>query len=173
MLTLFIKFVQSLVKSLHSEGSPTQVALGIALGACLGLTPLMTLHNVVVLAAIVLLNVSFAGGMLGWLLFTPIGFVLDPVSDSIGRALLEAPSLQAIWTDWYNIPIVPLTEFNNSVVLGSLLISVVLFVPVCVVSRFGIIRYRATLGARVSQLKIYKAIRASKLYNVYRLFRPD
>ena len=61
MLTLLIKFIQSLVKSLHSEGTPGQVALGVALGACLGLTPLMTLHNLIIFAAIVLLNVSFAG----------------------------------------------------------------------------------------------------------------
>lgn len=84
MLTLSIKLVQSLVKSLHSEGSPTQVALGIGLGACLGLTPLMTLHNLVVFAAIVLLNVSFAGGMLGWLLFTPIGRAMPGREEDAG-----------------------------------------------------------------------------------------
>jgi len=173
MLTLLIKFIQSLVKSLHSEGTPGQVALGVALGACLGLTPLMTLHNLIIFAAIVLLNVSFAGGMLGWVLFTPIGFLLDPASDSIGRALLDAPSLRSVWTEWYNIPVVPLTEFNNSVVLGSIILWALLSVPIFFLARFGIARYRATIGARVSQLRIYKAVKASKVYNLYRLFRPD
>lgn len=173
MLTLLIKLIQSLVKSLHSEGSPGQVALGIALGACLGLTPLMTLHNLVVFSAIVLLNVSFAGGMLGWLLFTPIGFLLDPIWDRIGRALLEAAALRSLWTDWYNIPVIPLTEFNNSVVLGSLVVWLLVSVPIFFAARFGVARYRATIGARVSQLRVYKAVKASKAYNLYRLFRPD
>lgn len=173
MLTLLIKFIQSLVKSLHSEGTPGQVALGIALGACLGLTPLMTLHNLVIFSAIVLLNVSFAGGMLGWLLFTPVGFLFDPIWDRIGRALLEAGALRALWTDWYNIPVVPLTEFNNSVVLGSVVAWVLISVPIFFVARYGIARYRATIGARVSQHRLYKAVTASKVYNVYRLFRPD
>ena len=34
-----------------------------------------------------LLNVSFAGGMLGWALFVPIGFLLDPLFDWIGHRL--------------------------------------------------------------------------------------
>ena len=36
-----IKFIQSLVKALNSEGTPGQIAAGIALGACFGLTPLI------------------------------------------------------------------------------------------------------------------------------------
>jgi hypothetical protein len=34
-------------------------------------------------------------------------------------------------------------------------------------------RYRETLGERVKQSGLYRAITASKLYGVYRLFRPD
>src|SRR5690349_8776329 len=44
MLAL-LKLVQSIIKTLHSEGTPGQVAAGIALGAALGLTPLVNAHN--------------------------------------------------------------------------------------------------------------------------------
>ena len=74
---LLLKLIQSLVKTLHSEGTPGQVAAGLALGSILGLTPLLSLHNAVVVGLIVLLNVSIPGAMLGWALFTPIGFLLD------------------------------------------------------------------------------------------------
>ena len=43
---------------------------------------------------LVLLNVSFGGGMLGWMLFVPVGFLLDPVFDKIGLSLLTARSLR-------------------------------------------------------------------------------
>jgi hypothetical protein len=33
-------------------------------------------------------------------------------------------------------------------------------------------RYRATVGERVRQSRWYRAVTASKLYNVYRMFRP-
>ncbi|HET7038497.1 MAG TPA: DUF2062 domain-containing protein, partial [Gemmatimonadales bacterium] len=85
---LFIKLIQSLVKALNSEGTPGQVAAGIALGAVFGLTPLINLHNLVLFALAVVLNVSFPGVMLGWAVFLPLGFALDPLFDVVGRALL-------------------------------------------------------------------------------------
>ena len=44
-----LKLLQSLMKTLHSEGSPGQIAAGIALGSALGLTPLMNAHNLIIL----------------------------------------------------------------------------------------------------------------------------
>jgi len=172
MLTL-LKLLQSIIKTLHSEGTPGQVAAGVALGAALGLTPLMNLHNLIVFALIVLLNVSFGGGMLGWALFVPLGFLLDPLFHAIGLSLLQSPSLRPLWTDFYNTPLVPYTNFNNTVVLGSVVGWLALAVPIFFAARYGVARYRATIGERVRQSKFYKAITASQVYNWYRLFRPS
>lgn len=172
MLAL-LKLLQSIIKTLHSEGTPGQVAAGIALGAALGLTPLMSVHNLVVFALIVILNVSFGGGMLGWALFVPLGFLLDPVFHAIGMSLLQAPSLRPLWTELHNTPLVPYTNFNNSVVLGSVVGWLVLAVPIFFAARYGVARYRATIGERVRQSRFYKAVTASQVYNWYRLFRPS
>ena len=173
MLTL-LKLLQSLVKALHSEGTPGQLAAGIALGSILGLTPLVSLHNAVIFAFIVMLNVSFAGALLGWAVFIPVGFLLDPLFDHIGHQLLmHMPALTPLWTAMYNMPVVPLTNFNNTVTLGSLVFSVVFFLPFFFLFRWGVTRYRATIGERVRQSKWYRAVTASKLYNVYRLFKPE
>jgi uncharacterized protein (TIGR03546 family) len=172
MFTL-LKLIQSIIKTLHSEGTPGQVAAGIALGSALGLTPLVNVHNLIIFSLIVLLNVSFGGGMLGWALFVPFGFVLDPVFDRIGASLLLAPSLRPLWTSWYNTPLVPYTNFNNTVVVGSVVGWLVLALPIFVASKYGVARYRATIGARVQQSKLYKAITASQVYNWYKLFRPS
>lgn len=168
-----LKLIQSIIKTLHSEGTPGQVAAGMALGAALGLTPLMNVHNLVVFALIVLLNVSFGGGMLGWALFVPLGFLLDPLFHAIGAGLLEAPSLRGLWTTMYNTPLVPYTSFNNTVVLGSVVGWLGLAVPIFFAARWGVARYRATIGERVQRSRLYQAITASKAYNVYRLFRPE
>ena len=171
MLTL-IKLIQSLFGALHSEGTEGQLAAGIVLGSFLGLTPLVNLHNAVIFAALVLLNVSFAGGMLGWALFVPIGFVLDPLFDWIGHELLLAESLRSLWTSFYNTPIVPLTDFNNTVVLGSFVFALLFAVPLFLLTRWAVVRYRVTLGERVKRSKFYRALTASKAYNVYKMFRP-
>ena len=164
--------MQSPIGALHSEGTPGQLAAGIVLGSFLGLTPLVNIHNAVIFAALVLLNVSFSGGMLGWALFIPFGFLLDPLFDWIGHTLLFTPSLTPFFTSLYNMPIVPLTNFNNTVVLGSFVFAVVLAVPLYVAARLGVTRYRATIGARVRQSRFYQTVMASKVYNVYKMFRP-
>ena len=167
-----IKLIQSLVGALHSEGTPGQLAAGIALGSIMGLTPLVNVHNAIVFAAIVLLNVSFAGGMLGWALSVPIGFLLDPLFDWIGHTLLFTPSFTPLWTSLYNMPIVPLTNFNNTVVLGSLVFALLFLVPLFLATRWAVARYRVTVGERVRQSKFYRTVMASKAYNIYRMFRP-
>jgi uncharacterized protein (TIGR03546 family) len=167
-----LKLIQSIIKTLHSAGTPGQVALGISLGSALGLTPLMNVHNLIIFSVLVLTNVSFGGGMLGWMLFVPIGFLLDPVFHAIGLSLLEEPALRPMWTSFTNTPILPYTNFNNTVVLGSFVGWVVLFVPIFFAARYGITRYRATIGERVRQSRFYKAITASQAYNIYRMFRP-
>jgi uncharacterized protein (TIGR03546 family) len=168
-----LKLIQSIIKALHSDGTPGQVAAGLALGSALGLTPLLNVHNLIVFALIVILNVSFGGGMLGWALFVPLGFILDPVFDRIGASLLQTPSLRPMWTELFNTPLVPYTNFNNTVVLGSVVGWLVLTLPIFFAARYGVARYRATIGERVRQSKFYKAVTASQIYNWYRLFRPN
>jgi uncharacterized protein (TIGR03546 family) len=172
MLTL-IKLLRSLVKTLHSDGSPAQIAFGVALGAALGLTPIANAHNVVVVLLLAILNVSFAAGMLAWGVFVPIGFMLDPLFDRVGNWLLvEASALRPLWTAWDNIPGLALTNFNNTVVLGSVIVWLLLFVPIYYASRVGVVKYRATIGERVKNSRAYKLLEASQLYNVYRWFNP-
>jgi hypothetical protein len=49
----------------------------------------------------------------------------------------------------------------------------VLAVPIFFAARYGVTRYRATIGERVRQSRFYKAVTASQVYNWYRLFRPS
>jgi uncharacterized protein (TIGR03546 family) len=170
---LFLRFLQSLVKTLHSEGTPGQIAAGFALGAALGLTPLLNAHNVAVIVALTLLNVSFGAGMLAMLVFAPLGFALDPLFDRIGHALLiDAGALRPMWERLDQTPALALTNANNTVVLGSVVAWLALTLPIFFAARYGVIHYRATLGARVRQTRIYHTVVASRAYNVYRWFRP-
>jgi uncharacterized protein (TIGR03546 family) len=168
----FLKLLQSIIGALNSEGTPRQVAAGFALGAALGLTPLVNVHNLLVFAAACLLNVSFGGFALGWTVFVPVGFALDPLFHRIGLALLQAPGLTAFWTALANTPGVPLTNFNNSVVLGSFVGWVVLWLPIFFLSKWLVTKYRAHVYERLKRTKLFHALAASKLYNYYQWFRP-
>src|SRR4051812_50128341 len=100
MLTL-LKLVRSLFKTLHSDGSPGQIAAGIALGAALGLTPIANAHNLLVLLLLAVLNVSFAAGMLAWGVFVPVGVFLDPGFDRLGpRVVVCRAGARPPWAAW-------------------------------------------------------------------------
>lgn len=168
-----LKFLQSLVKALNSEGTPGQVAAGVALGSVLGLTPLFSLHNLLAFAAGMLLNVSLPGVMLGWIVFTPVGFALDPVFHRIGGyLLLDVSALAGVWAWCANAPLVALFRFNNTVVLGSLLAWIALYGPIFVGARAAVAWYRAKIYPRLANTRLVRVIQASRLYNVYRIFQP-
>ena len=170
---LLLKLLQSLVKALNSDGTPGQVAAGIALGAVFGLTPLMNAHNLVLFVFAIILNVSFPGVMLGWALFLPVGFALDPLFDLVGHALLVGtPALRPLWVWGSNTPVVALTNFNNTIVLGSVVVWVAALLPLFFLLRWLVTKYRATVYARLQRTKLFQVVKASKLYNLYTLFRP-
>jgi uncharacterized protein (TIGR03546 family) len=170
---LLLKLIQSLIKALNSDGTPGQVGAGIALGAVLGLTPLMNVHNLVLFVLAMILNVSFPGVMLGWLAFLPFGFALDPLFDAVGRALLlGVPALVPFWTWCFNTPLIALTNFNNTIVLGSFVVWLVTSLPIYFLARWAVTRYRATVYVRLQKLRVFQAVKASKAYNLYTMFRP-
>ena len=70
---LILKFIQTLIKALNSDGTPGQVAMGMALGLCLGFSPIASMHNLVVVAIAMLTTVSFPGFFLGWAIAVPLG----------------------------------------------------------------------------------------------------
>jgi uncharacterized protein (TIGR03546 family) len=168
-----VKLVQSLVRALNSEGTPGQVAAGMAMGACLGLTPLLNLHNLLIVGVILFFRVSVPGAMLGWIILTPVGFLLDPAFDALGTALLvDSAGLEGVWGTAYNTPVVALANPTNTIVVGSFVGWMILAVPIYFAARWGVGRYRRTIYERYKDAKLFKALRASKAYNVYRLFRP-
>lgn len=168
-----LKFIQSLIRALNSEATPVQVAAGFALGSALGLTPLLSLHNLLIVAAIFLFRVTVPGAVLGWLVMTPVGFLLDPVFDAVGRVfLIDAGGLTSLWTTITNTPILALANLNNTIVLGSLVVWAVLTVPLFFLARVGIVQYRRHVYSKLARMKLFRALQASKAYNLYRLFRP-
>ena len=170
---VILKLIQKLIATLNSDGTPQQVGAGMAIGTVFGLTPLVNLHNLVVLAIVLLFRVSVPAVTLGWFAAIPLGFALDPLFDALGQRSLETLVLAPVWTAITNAPVLALANLNNSVVLGSLVVWIVAVFPLYVLARWGVARYRETVYARLQKTKVFRVVRASKAYNIYRLFRPE
>src|SRR5690606_19531317 len=96
-----------------------------------GITPLLSLHNLVLFLMVCLLRVNLSMFFVSVALFTLVGFILDPAFDWIGyKLLVEVGDLRSFWILITSGAIWPFFRFYNTVVLGSLALSLILFWPV-------------------------------------------
>ncbi len=143
---LILKPLRLALKALLAQSSPRQMSMGLALGVLVGLVPkgnLLAVFLGIFLAA-TRVNLGIAAAAIVAVTFG--SSLLDPVSDRVGSWLLTLPSLQNTWTQLYNAPVMPWTAFNNSVVLGSFVIGLIVIYPVHRVSRPVFEKYSALVG---------------------------
>ncbi len=133
---------------LNSDQDPFHLSLGLTLAMVAGLTPLMSLHNLVVLLLVMVLRANISAFMFGLGSFTLLAYMLDPLFHSVGLYLLQLPSLSEMWTGMYNSSFWRLTRFNNTIVLGSLAVSVVALVPTFFLMRVLVELYRKHIQKR-------------------------
>ena len=165
---LWINLLKQIVLILQSEISPKQVAAGAALGMILGFAPVKCLQSYIFLVIILLLNVNIGAATLSTGIFAMLGFLLDPLADKIGYHLLvNTKSLTPFWTSLYNMPLLPFTKFYNTIVLGSFIISVILFLPVYFFTLKLINYYRAHFKDKVAHWKIMKMFNVTSAFNIY------
>lgn len=162
-----IAMLAKLLKALNSDSAPGQVALAFALSLITGLTPLLSVHNLPILFLACVLRINFGAFMLGTLFFSGLAYLIDPWAISVGESLLTHPAYQLFWTELYQSNFWRVTAFNNTLILGSLLIAVSAFIPVFVITRLLISAYRDRLMVWVNKLQITKLLKASKFYKMY------
>jgi uncharacterized protein (TIGR03546 family) len=162
-----VKLLAKVLKILASETEPGQIGLAVSFALVAGLTPLFSLHNLAVLFLVLVLRVNLLAFILGTVLFSPIAWLLEPVFDWIGVALLTAPPLERLWTGLYQSQLWRLERFNNSVVMGSLAISLLLFLPVALLTVSLIRRHRERLLARLRLTRALEILTASRFHSAY------
>ena len=166
-MTLLLKQIFAFFKLLNSETGTNQLAAGLACGLILGFSPVLSLQAFVVLFLIFFFRIQMGAAFLSAFFFKFVAFLFDPVADILGRAVLEAPSLRPLFVTMYNMPLVPLTRFNNSIIMGSGLVGLILVIPAFFIFKTLVIKYRQTVVARFKGTKIWKAFAATKFYNWY------
>ncbi|MDH5182634.1 MAG: TIGR03546 family protein [Gammaproteobacteria bacterium] len=136
------------IKLLNSEQAPHQLSLGLAFALIVGFTPTLSLHNLLVLFLLLMLRANISAFLLGWAIFSLLGLLLDPLFHLVGQNLLSQSSLHEMWTGMYNNSFWRLSHFNNTILLGSLLISVLAFIPFFFLSNRLIRLYRERMQER-------------------------
>ena len=116
-------------KAVTNAGTSNQIAAGFALGMMLGLVPKGNLLAMLLSLVIFSSRANLSVAMLSALVFSVAGTLADPLTHKLGSALLTWDALQPIWFYLYNLPLAAWTAFNNTVTLGSFLLSLILVYP--------------------------------------------
>jgi uncharacterized protein (TIGR03546 family) len=165
---LILNQIFNLVKLINSETGKWQISFGFAVGMMLGLLPGFGIHTVVLFFLLCILRINLGAAMLSWAFFGIVAYPLDPLFHKFGYYLLvNVPSLQGIWTKLYNLPVWPWTRFNNTVMMGSFASALILFIPFVIICALLVQKYRDTIRTKIMNSKIFKSLKATKLYSLY------
>jgi uncharacterized protein (TIGR03546 family) len=164
---LILKQLFAFIKLLNSDTGNISLAAGMTCGFILGMTPALSLHSLLIFIILFFFRIQIGAALLMAFFFKFVAFLLDPVFHSIGGKVLEIESLQNLYTSLYNMPLIPFTRFNNSIVMGSAVITFALSPIVFLLSQFFIVKYRQIVVARFKETKIWKAVEATKFYQWY------
>ncbi|WP_119396081.1 TIGR03546 family protein [Salinibius halmophilus] len=155
-----------LLKALNSDVSPWAIAFGLTLGMIIGYTPTFTWHNLVVLLLICVLRVNFSSAIAGMILGAALAWPFSAPAIALGETLLTHPELQSFWTTLFNIPFMLVLGLNHTHTLGSLLVALIALLPLTLLVKFLVERYRLHVMAWFNKLKVVQALKASKFWGL-------
>jgi len=162
-----LELLAKLLKVLNAEVSPWQISLGFVFGMVMGLTPLWSLNNLLLLLLLLCLRVNLSAFLLSLTLFSGIGYLFDPLMETLGATLLNNPGLVELWSAMYQSDIWRLIHFNNTLTLGSTLLALGLAAPLLLISNLVIRKYRQHILAWVRKSKLMAFFKATKFYDIY------
>ena len=68
--------------------------------------------------------------------FSWLGPLLDPLAHTVGVSVLTYTPLESTWAWLIQLPVMPWTRFDNSIVMGSLVIGLLAAYPLYRISRY-------------------------------------
>lgn len=167
-----IEILAKIFKILRSGESPNKIAAGFILGMIIGLTPFWTLHNLILILVIIIINVNLASALFAIAIFSGLAYLFDPLFHTLGYYLLvDVTALNGFWSGLNAIPVAALSRYNNTVVIGSLVLAILLCILIFPAVKYFVVYYRKNLDPKIQKLKIVQAIKGSKFYSIYEKYK--
>jgi uncharacterized protein (TIGR03546 family) len=162
---LILRPLRLLLQAFVMESTPRQMSLGLAFGVLVGLVPKGNLLAIVLGTLLASTRVNLAIATLAIVLCSFAALACDSLFDQIGGYILAKPSLQNMWTELANMPFMPWTDFNNTIVMGSFATGLVLLWPVHRLSRPFFEKYAEKIAERARRWRWAKLILGAEWAN--------
>ncbi|MCL2832573.1 MAG: TIGR03546 family protein [Treponema sp.] len=161
-----LKPIIKLLKALNGNLKKESIAAGFAWGLLLGLLPAGNFFWIVLFVVSFFFNHHHWSKILFMVVIKLFLGLLNPAVDAAGWEILHLQALQPAFTSLYNMPLVPLTGFNNTLVAGGLCIGIILWLPVYFIFRLLVPLYRNRFLPLIRESKVYKAVLKFPLFPV-------
>ena len=154
-----LSYIAKLFVALNGNLGKGQIAAGFAWGLFLGLIPAGNVFWIVLFGVSFFFKHHHASKLLVMVILQLISRSIAPLVDIVGWEVLHIEALQPLFTSLYNMPFVPWTKFNNTLVTGGLVSGAALWLPVFFLVFLLVPVYRNILAPKIRENKLVKAIK--------------
>ena len=152
-----ISYIVKLLKALNTNSHPGEIAHAVSIGVLLGFMPKDNALWYLLFVLFLFVHVHKGAFLLSILAASLLARLFDPLFDAIGYAVLTFSPLEPVYAALLDIPFVAFTKFNNTVVAGAVVSSLILYIPVYILTRILIKSWRTHLAPALARSKFMQA----------------
>jgi|GEM_PF-563328 len=147
----FLSLPAKIMNILNANISPREIAFGVCLALFLGFTPLNGTTALLLALFFFIFKINRAATLLTLPVFKMIYIAgASKLCDGIGTYLLEkADILTGLWSFLTHLPVIAYVDLNRTTVVGGLLLSAVLSVPLYFISKMAAVSILAAYSKKM------------------------
>jgi uncharacterized protein (TIGR03546 family) len=127
---MIVNWLAKTLAALNSNSRPAEIAAALSFAVMLSLIPAGNLIWIALFIFTFFIRVNNSVVIVLTAVFKLFIFYFDPLIGRLGYFILSMEKLEPLFTAWYNMPVFPLSGFNNTLVAGGIAAGLLLFIPV-------------------------------------------
>ena len=151
-----LNYIVKITRALNANSKPEQIANAFCIGLMLGFMPKNNLLWYLLFVFFLFVRFNKSGYFIMLIIGSLIAPLCDGIFDTVGYAALTFKPLENFYSTLLDIPFVGFTRFNNSIVCGSLICGLIIYIPLFILTLFGIKAWRKYIAPRFNNSKIFK-----------------
>ncbi len=145
-----IKYVTSFFRAINANAHPGDIAHAVALGLFLAILPKNNLTFTFLFFLSIFIRINKGAFFIAFILFGFVTPFMDVLINNIGFWAVQLLFLRPIFIALENIPFVALFKLSNTMVLGGIIWGLILYIPVYILTRIIIAKYRKYMQPAVN-----------------------
>ena len=145
-----IKYVTSFFRAINANAHPGDIAHAVALGLFLAILPKNNLTFTFLFFLCIFIRINKGAFFISFILFGFVTPFIDVLINNIGFWAVQLSFLRPIFIALENIPFVALFKLSNTMVLGGIIWGLILYIPVYILTRIIIAKYRKYMQPAVN-----------------------